>query len=312
MASMTSSGVTPRKAIRRYVVAGSATSGPAPSRRTSGPVVTTPTRVMRTPRPMASQTPSMPWARAARRSPAPSRRATLAVVPYARKTQRPTNVWSTTAAMPSPARAAVPRWPTIAASASRNSGSATSARNAGSASRQISRSSDRARGWATEGQPRVRPEAPGKRRRHRPPTACARAVEIGGAHQPIGRLSTCRQTNPRWRVDERPFSQEISGAHPWEDVSAGQRPDPRRPGRVLHSGSPGRCTGDRRVVHGCVEVLPRLARSLWITIPWHVDRGPGKRLRSSPGRCARLMSVEVSVAPPTVTPVTSVPDPEAA
>ena len=62
----------------------------------------------------------------------------------------------------------------------------------------------------------------------------------------------------------------------------------RRPGRVLHSGSPGRCTGDRRVVHGCVEVLPRLARSLWITAPGHVDRGPGKRLRSSPGRCARL------------------------
>ena len=102
VASMTSSGVTPRKAIRRYVVAGSATSGPAPSRRTSGPVVTTPTRVMTTPRPMASQTPSMPWARAARRSPAPSRRATLAVVPYARKTQRPTNVWSTMAAMPRP------------------------------------------------------------------------------------------------------------------------------------------------------------------------------------------------------------------
>ena len=67
--------------MRRYVVAGSATVGSAPSRRTSGPVAATPTRVTSTPMTTASQTPSMPWAKAARRSPAPSSRATLAVVP---------------------------------------------------------------------------------------------------------------------------------------------------------------------------------------------------------------------------------------
>ena len=41
-ASMTSSGVVPRKAIRRYVVAWSVTSAPAPKASTSGPVSATP------------------------------------------------------------------------------------------------------------------------------------------------------------------------------------------------------------------------------------------------------------------------------
>ena len=81
VASMTRSGMVPRKAIRRYVVAGSATAGPTPSSRTRGPVAATPTRVSTAPISTASQTPSMPWARAPRRSPAPSSRATLAVVP---------------------------------------------------------------------------------------------------------------------------------------------------------------------------------------------------------------------------------------
>ena len=49
-------------------------------------------------------------------------------------------VWRTTPAIPRPASSAVPRCPTIAASESRNSGSATSARNAGTARRRISRS----------------------------------------------------------------------------------------------------------------------------------------------------------------------------
>jgi hypothetical protein len=49
-------------------------------------------------------------------------------------------VCSTTAAMPRPASSAVPRCPTMAASDSRNMGSAISARNAGTASRRISRS----------------------------------------------------------------------------------------------------------------------------------------------------------------------------
>ena len=44
-ASMTSSGVVPRKAMRRYVVAWSVTSGPAPKAPTSGPVSATPSSV---------------------------------------------------------------------------------------------------------------------------------------------------------------------------------------------------------------------------------------------------------------------------
>ena len=53
---------------------------------------------------------------------------------------RLTRVPRTAEAMPSAASCGVPRWPTIAESASRNSGSATRARKAGTASRRISRS----------------------------------------------------------------------------------------------------------------------------------------------------------------------------
>ena len=140
VASITSSGVTPRKAQRRYVVACSVTSGSGPNSPTSGPDSAMPTTVVSTPMTTASQTPSMPWASAPRVSPAPMRRATEAVVPYARKMHNPTAVCTTAPAMPRPASSGVPRWPTIDASASRKSGSATSARNAGTASRRISRS----------------------------------------------------------------------------------------------------------------------------------------------------------------------------
>ena len=78
---MTSRGVVPRNAIRRYVAACSDTASPAPNAWTSGSVAATPRTVVTTPIPTASQTPSMPWARAPRRSPAPRWRATLAVVP---------------------------------------------------------------------------------------------------------------------------------------------------------------------------------------------------------------------------------------
>ena len=81
VASMTSNGVVPRNAIRRYVVACSLTSSPAPNTATSGSVSSTPATVTTTPMITASQTPSMPWARARPRSPAPRYRATLAVVP---------------------------------------------------------------------------------------------------------------------------------------------------------------------------------------------------------------------------------------
>src|SRR6266496_5641734 len=75
---------------------------------------------------------------ASRSSPAPISRATAAVVPYARKMNSEYPVVSTVLATASPASCAVPRWPTTAVSASRYSGSATSAPNAGTASRAIS------------------------------------------------------------------------------------------------------------------------------------------------------------------------------
>ncbi len=80
-ASITSSGVVPRKAIRRYVAAGPVTLSAAPKACTSASVSRMPATVVTAPMPTASQSPSMPWARAPRRSPAPSRRATPAVVP---------------------------------------------------------------------------------------------------------------------------------------------------------------------------------------------------------------------------------------
>ncbi|MGY3681371.1 hypothetical protein ACVWXU_004994 [Streptomyces sp. TE33382] len=51
----------------------------------------------------ASQMPSMPWRIADGRSPAPTRRATAAVVAYARKTKTLTAVISSAAATPRPA-----------------------------------------------------------------------------------------------------------------------------------------------------------------------------------------------------------------
>ena len=84
--------------------------------------------------------PSMPCCTAARMCPAPIRRATAEVVPYARKIQTLTRVASAAAAAPKPASGAAPRCPTMAASASWKTGSAMSAPRAGTASRQISRS----------------------------------------------------------------------------------------------------------------------------------------------------------------------------
>ena len=75
VASMTRRGVVPRNAMRRYVVAWSATSPPAPKAATSHGVATMPATVVTAPMSTASQTPSMPWPRAPRRSPAPTCRA---------------------------------------------------------------------------------------------------------------------------------------------------------------------------------------------------------------------------------------------
>ena len=60
-------------------------------------------------------------------------------------------VMSAALATPSPASWVVPRWPMIAESASRNSGSATRARKAGTASRRISRRWFR--GWSARSEP---------------------------------------------------------------------------------------------------------------------------------------------------------------
>jgi hypothetical protein len=67
-------------------------------------------------------------------------RATCAVVAYVRKLHSATTVERSTAASASAASCVVPRWPTIAVSTSRYSGSAASAPSAGRASRRISRS----------------------------------------------------------------------------------------------------------------------------------------------------------------------------
>ena len=80
-ASISSSGVTPRKAIRRYVEAKPLTSSPAPKAATEGSVSTTPAAEASTPMSTASHSPSTPCASAPRRSPAPRCRATLLVVP---------------------------------------------------------------------------------------------------------------------------------------------------------------------------------------------------------------------------------------
>ena len=91
------------------------------------------------PSPTDSQSPSTPAATASVTSPAPSRRATTLVVPYARNTNTPTAVRRIDEATPRAASDSVPRWPTIAESARRNRGSATRVRKAGIARRRISR-----------------------------------------------------------------------------------------------------------------------------------------------------------------------------
>ncbi len=83
--------------------------------------------------------PSRPAARALASWPLPMARATAGVVEYARNTMSPTAVCRTADASPTPASSATPRWPTMAESASRNSGSAISAPKAGTARRRISR-----------------------------------------------------------------------------------------------------------------------------------------------------------------------------
>ncbi len=73
--------MAPSSAIRRYAAARSATSRPGPKRPTSQGVVGTATTVTSTPIRTASHSPSTPCASASRVRPAPTWRATDAVVP---------------------------------------------------------------------------------------------------------------------------------------------------------------------------------------------------------------------------------------
>src|SRR6185369_11043141 len=127
--------------IDRYRDAWASTARSAPNAPTSSGASHQPATARAVPSPAASHSPSTPADTAPRSSPAPRSRATVGVVAYARNTMRPTAVCRIDDATPSPASCAAPRWPTIAVSASRNSGSATSAPSAGTASRTIARSS---------------------------------------------------------------------------------------------------------------------------------------------------------------------------
>ena len=139
VARTTSIAGMPIAEIRRYVTAWSSAASEAPKARHTGSAASATTAAVTAPRPIASQVPSMPAEIAPVREPAPSWRATTAVVPYARKTKMLAEVSSTALATPRPARAGTPSRPTIAASARRKSGSATRARKAGTARRSTSR-----------------------------------------------------------------------------------------------------------------------------------------------------------------------------
>src|SRR5690606_2603135 len=92
------------------------------------------------PRPSASHVPSTPAASARVRSPRPTRRATLAVVAYARKMHSPTTVISRVEATVSPASGAVARGPTITGSGRPSGGLARGAPSEGSARARLRRS----------------------------------------------------------------------------------------------------------------------------------------------------------------------------
>ena len=71
----------PSAEIRRYVTAWASAASEAPKTRQTGSARTATTTAVTVPRAMASQVPSMPAAIAPAREPAPSWRATTAVVP---------------------------------------------------------------------------------------------------------------------------------------------------------------------------------------------------------------------------------------
>ena len=113
-------GRTARRAARcagRCAAYGEPRAPRRPSRTRSDRSAPRPTAVSVTPSPSASHTPATPCSAAAFGSPAPMRRATVAVVPYARKLKIPNATLRTAPATPSPPSGRVPRCPTIAVSA---------------------------------------------------------------------------------------------------------------------------------------------------------------------------------------------------
>ena len=160
-------------------------------------------------------------------------------------------------AMPRPASCGVPRWPTMAASASRKSGSATRARKAGTASRRISRSVVRAR-------------APLGRARHgctRAVSTCREDMAACGysprstcGHRRMLAGASCRQTNagrPDDETGERPIRADFRCAQAWPCVCAGQRRSVADVTVAASTGLVNRCaqhagvssTGPVRVIH---------------------------------------------------------------
>ncbi len=105
--------------MRRYVTAYGWASADAPMRSVIAGASTRPSTVSVRPRPTASQHPSTPVSAAPRRLPAPKWRATAAVVEYARKLHTVKAAVNTDPATARPASGRVPRWPTMAVSASR-------------------------------------------------------------------------------------------------------------------------------------------------------------------------------------------------
>src|SRR5688500_7335649 len=130
--------------------------------------------------------------------------------------QSPTRVLSTVAAMARPAKGVVPRWPTIAVSASTIRGSLTSAKSAGTAMRKICRSVGDKRTVVTDaacGHPQ------GQLVSNLAPVLCRHVDRLLGRHLP-----------------------EILPPHSVRHVSAGQRPCEWQTGSAVHSGVHPLCT----------------------------------------------------------------------
>jgi hypothetical protein len=137
-ASTSSIEGVPSRLTRRYVTASVASWSVAPNKCTINGARGQHVALTTTPMAAASHRPSMPWRIACLMSPAPSRRATAAVVAYARNTHRPTRADRAALATPRAPSAGSGMWPTMTESVSRKSGSATRAPNAGTASLRIS------------------------------------------------------------------------------------------------------------------------------------------------------------------------------